>query len=66
MRDILADKDCRITEIVDKSKLLALCDNPDIFEGNWYGQLMTSPQIFAYFIQMEAWLRRYDVKIDRQ
>ena len=42
------------------------CDNPTLFEGNWYGQLMTSPQIFAYLLQIEYWLRRYDVRIDRQ
>ena len=42
------------------------CDDPTLFEGNWYGQLMTSPQIFAYLLQIEYWLRRYDVRIDRQ
>ena len=42
------------------------CDDPTLFEGNWYGQLMTSPQIFAYLLQIEYWLRRYDVRLDRQ
>lgn len=66
MRAVLADKDCRLTEIVSREKLLRLCDDPTLFEGNWYGQLMTSPQIFAYLLQIEYWLRRYDVRIDRQ
>ena len=66
MRAVLSDKDCRLTEIVSREKLLQLCDNPTLCEGNWYGQLMTSPQIFAYLLQIEYWLRRYDVRIDRQ
>ena len=66
IRAVLADKDCRLTEIVSREKLLRLCDDPTLFEGNWYGQLMTSPQIFAYLLQIEYWLRRYDVRIDRQ
>lgn len=29
----------------------------------WYGQLMAYPQTIAYFVQMNAWLQAYDVKI---
>lgn len=27
----------------------------------WYGQLMTTPQTIAYFIQLEYWLRKFSV-----
>lgn len=30
----------------------------------WFGQLMTGPQMFAYFIQMNEWLKRYQVTIN--
>ncbi len=29
----------------------------------WYGQLMTTPQTIAYFIQLEYWLRKFSVKL---
>jgi asparagine synthase (glutamine-hydrolysing) len=29
----------------------------------WYGQLMTAPQTIAYFLQMDYWLRKYDVTV---
>lgn len=29
----------------------------------WFGQLMTGPQMFAYFIQMNEWLKQYRVTI---
>ena len=66
MRAVLADKDCRLTEIVSREKLLRLCDDPTLFEGNWYGQFMTSPQIFAYLLQTEYRLRWFDIRFDRQ
>ena len=28
----------------------------------WYGQLMTTPQTIAYFVQFDYWLRKFNVK----
>ena len=30
----------------------------------WYGQLMRRPQMIAYFLQMDFWLRHYNVQMD--
>ncbi|RED64076.1 asparagine synthase (glutamine-hydrolyzing) [Cohnella lupini] len=29
----------------------------------WFGQLMSGPQLFAYLLQMDFWLREYKVKL---
>ena len=29
----------------------------------WYGQLMTTPQTIAYFLQINYWLKKYRIKI---
>ena len=29
----------------------------------WYGQLMTKPQTIAYFVQLDYWMERYQVKV---
>ena len=29
----------------------------------WYGQLMTTPQTIAYFVQMNYWLEKYKIQI---
>ena len=29
----------------------------------WYGQLMTTPQTIAYFVQMNDWLTRYKIQV---
>ena len=40
------------------SNLIALAPNIA-----WYGQLMNAPQIIAYFVQMDYWLRKYKIRI---
>ena len=64
-KEILADKDCRVTELFERSKLAALCEDYSLFKNNWYGQLMTAPQVFAYILQTEYWLRKYDVRVEK-
>lgn len=44
-----------------KEKLLTLCgENRSL---PWYGQLMTTPQTIAYFLQMAHWLRVNHVRV---
>jgi len=62
LRALLDSGDCRLTEIVNADKLREMLDSDGAsFTKNWYGQLMTVPQIYAYFLQIETWLRRYGV-----
>lgn len=30
----------------------------------WYGQLMTTPQTIAYFVQINYWLKKYKIRIE--
>ncbi len=62
--ELTASDDCRLTEIVNADALREMLDtNGASFTKNWYGQLMTAPQIFAYFLQIDAWLKHYNVII---
>lgn len=63
-RQILDKPNCRICEIADRGALEALYESHgESFKKNWYGQLMTAPQVFAYFIQTEHWLEKYNINI---
>lgn len=65
LRGILNSDDCRLTEIVNADALREMLDtNGASFTKNWYGQLMTVPQTFAYFLQINAWLNKYNVIIE--
>lgn len=64
LRGVLDRDDCRLVELVSADKLRELLDtNGASFTKNWYGQLMTLPQIYAYMLQIEYWLREYNVEI---
>ena len=65
-RNVLRDSDCRLYEIMDREMLKELEQSEGTaFKKNWYGQLMTTPQMFAYLIQLDYWLRSYDVIIEK-
>lgn len=64
LRAVLESDDCRLTEIVDADSLRRMLDTGGAsFGKNWFGQLMTVPQIYAYMLQLEYWLREYNVQI---
>ncbi len=62
LTSILARSDNRIQQLVDLETLHKVTQSPD-FTVPWFGQLMTSPQLMAYLIQMESWLAEYRVEL---
>lgn len=61
---VLEDKSCALNEMINKSSIMSLIENPDSLSKPWYGQLMRGPQVLAYLVQIYAWIRRYNVKFD--
>ena len=62
LKSFLDSKDCRIKEIISEKYLKELIETKgSSFSKPWFGQLMTGPQLIAYFIQLEMWIRRYDI-----
>ena len=55
LRQEVEDADSPLLAFLKKDALIALCgENRSL---PWYGQLMTTPQTIAYFLQMAHWLR---------
>ncbi len=64
LKMLLDSGECRLTELVNESALRKMLEtNGASFKKNWYGQLMTVPQIYAYFLQIEYWMQKYNVKV---
>lgn len=61
LREILQDKDSRLTELVSRQALEKLLTHEDHVQ--WYGQLMNLPQTIAFFIQLDHWLRKFDIQL---
>ncbi len=63
VQEILSDKTSPLSEILDKDGVQAIIDYPEKISSPWYGQLMKAPQILAYIIQLDYFLRKNNVSI---
>ncbi len=64
MNEILNDKSSPILSIIDKNKVKEIVDTKGTsYKTPWFGQLMTGPQMIAYLIQINNWLKNYNVKL---
>lgn len=61
LREVIEDPDAPLLRIVKKSALENLLKTDQSLP--WYGQLMTTPQTIAYFLQINHWLKKYRIKI---
>jgi asparagine synthase (glutamine-hydrolysing) len=61
---ILGDPDSPLRQLVDVDAVRSFADG-DFGDTSrpWFGQLMTGPQLMAYLIQVDTWLREYRVNI---
>jgi len=61
---ILDDSSSPLLNIINVEKVRSLAQGEDnITHIPWFGQLMSRPQLFAYLIQADTWLRKYQVEI---
>jgi asparagine synthase (glutamine-hydrolysing) len=65
MREILNDNTSPILSLIDKENVKLFVDSKgESIKKPWYGQLMAGPQVIAYLIQINTWLKTYQVKLD--
>lgn len=59
-----AKKDTVLKELFDEEAFTELIQSGgESFKKPWFGQLMTGPQLLAYFIQLDEWVNRYGVNL---
>lgn len=59
LKNIISE-DTPLTELVNKSELQRLVNHETHIQ--WYGQLMNLPQTIAFFIQLDYWLKRFEIE----
>ena len=57
LKEIMADKNAPLFQFIRKDALTTLLENNS--STPWYGQLMTTPQTIAYFLQLNYWLETH-------
>ncbi len=53
-----------VHQLCDKGNLELLIKSPKDYGKPWFGQLMAGPQLVAWWIQLDYWLRKYGVRVE--
>jgi len=62
--DILNDPASPLLQFINVQKIKSLATSgASEFNLPWFGQLMTGPQLFAYLVQVNTWLKEYRVSV---
>ena len=61
LQEVLARKDTPLFSLVRKESIQTVLEGESPWP--WYGQLMRRPQIMAYLLQLDFWLRQYRVEL---
>jgi asparagine synthase (glutamine-hydrolysing) len=59
LRAIMHDSTSPLRPLLNRRKVLEFIDSPMVLSRPWFGQLMAAPQMTAYLIQVDYWLRKY-------
>jgi len=61
VKHLLEEKDAPLFAVVNRDTVRRLFSEEPVWP--WYGQLMRTPQTFAWLLQLDFWLRRYHLEI---
>ncbi len=63
LRESLADAGSPLRPLLNMPALNQFLDNPKDYGSPWYGQLMAGPQMIAYLLQFDYFLKKYKVSL---
>lgn len=61
--EIINDDSAPLLPLINVDAVYALAEQESDYGKPWFGQLMATPQLFAYLIQVDAWMREYGIRI---
>ena len=61
--EALSDGKSPLRDLLNIPALKKFLNNPKDYGAPWYGQLMAGPQMIAYLLQIDYFLRKYKVEI---
>ena len=61
--EVLQDTSAPIRAFLDRKKAERFLNSPKDYGKPWYGQLMAGPQMIAYVLQINYWMKKYQIQI---
>lgn len=62
--EVMDDSSSVLHQFLDTEQLSLFLANPKDYGSPWYGQLMCGPQMIAYLLQIDYWVREYKVDVN--
>lgn len=63
LQRVLADSSSPILQLIDCERAERFIKSVKDYGKPWYGQLMAGPQMLAYLLQINSWLKEYQVTL---
>lgn len=63
VKAMFAEKDNPLNDLLNVPQLLQLMEHPEGIATPWYGQLMKTPQIMAYLLQINTWIKTNHIEL---
>ncbi|HHY66270.1 MAG TPA: asparagine synthase (glutamine-hydrolyzing) [Alicyclobacillus sp.] len=63
LQEVLADPTSPLLPLIHRESVNKWLQAEGEFDIPWFGQLMRLPQLYAYLVQVDQWLREYRVQI---
>lgn len=64
LQKVLDDPASPLVQLINRPKVQEIIDSDGkALTMPWYGQLMTGPQLMAYLVQVDIWMRTYKIEI---
>jgi asparagine synthase (glutamine-hydrolysing) len=63
LMEVLSDPNEPIRPLLDMDKVTLFLSSPSDYGKPWYGQLMAAPQLMAYLLQVNYWLKKYKIEL---
>lgn len=64
LSSIISDKEQPLCNLINKDYLKTLMNTPSDLGKPWFGQLMAVPQMYAYLIEINYWLKTYHIQLN--
>ncbi|MCI8484454.1 MAG: asparagine synthase (glutamine-hydrolyzing) [Lachnospiraceae bacterium] len=63
VREMILEGEAPVLQFIDKKKMEQFLRQPSDYGRPWYGQLMAGPQMLAYLLQINEWMKEYQIKV---
>lgn len=61
--EIIEDNSSPILQFVDKEKAYRFMNTESDYGKPWYGQLMAGPQMLAYYLMINYWMKKFNIEL---